>query len=107
MSNKQPFQNSTPSPTLPLSVIAGQGTVVTTEMLERIMLQSTTDKNNIFDTILIHAEEVFGKSSKALDWLQTENKSLAGKRPYDLINSPEGNKQVLDLLHAIEYGSFS
>ncbi|MDB5973337.1 MAG: hypothetical protein JWR07_97 [Nevskia sp.] len=53
------------------------------------------------------ADKVFGAPARS-DWcMAQEIRSLAGKRPVDLLGSDEGVEQVLNILYRIEYGVFA
>ncbi len=54
-----------------------------------------------------HAEEVFGESNKARDWMRSPNRVLKGTTPMDLLDTDAGAEQVDELLTSIEYGIFS
>jgi putative toxin-antitoxin system antitoxin component (TIGR02293 family) len=53
------------------------------------------------------AAEVFEKSDLALDWLKRPNRTLAGARPLDLLDTDIGAENVLDVLGRVEHGVFS
>lgn len=48
-------------------------------------------------------EETFGHEAAA-EWLTTESGTLNHRRPVEVLATPEGREQVLDLLHCIDHG---
>jgi len=50
--------------------------------------------------------EIFGDREKAMRWLESPNAALGKQRPIDLLVTPEGTDQVLDVLTRIEHGVF-
>jgi hypothetical protein len=56
------------------------------------------------DSLLLRAIEVFGKTEKALDWLNTGNPSFDGKTPRAMADTEDGKKQVLDVLFHLAHG---
>ena len=53
------------------------------------------------------AVEMIGEEHKAVEWLQTENRALAGERPLDKLDTDVGAREVEDLLGRIAYGVYS
>lgn len=51
-----------------------------------------------------HGQEVFGSSEAFNTWLNSDNFSIGGKKPVDLLNTISGIKLVDDRLTGIEYG---
>ncbi|HEX4770818.1 MAG TPA: MbcA/ParS/Xre antitoxin family protein [Bryobacteraceae bacterium] len=56
------------------------------------------------DSSLLRAIEVFGKTEKALDWLNAGNPLFSGKTPRAMADSDDGKKQVLGVLFDLEHG---
>jgi putative toxin-antitoxin system antitoxin component (TIGR02293 family) len=54
----------------------------------------------------IHALDVFGNSDTVENWLDEKNPALNGATPAELLNSPAGLEQVIDLVNAIRYGVY-
>lgn len=52
------------------------------------------------------ATDVLGSRTKAVDWLQEENRAL-GARPLDLLDTEIGEHRVNTILGRIEFGLFS
>jgi hypothetical protein len=46
----------------------------------------------------IHALDVFGNSDTVQNWLEEKNPALNGATPTELLNSPAGLEQVIDLI---------
>lgn len=57
--------------------------------------------------VLHFAVEVFGDTGKASDWFVTPNRALHGKTPFELLDSREDSRIVMNLLGQIEYGIYS
>jgi len=53
--------------------------------------------------VLERAEEVFGDSEKASEWMNTPNLAL-GNKPIALLETGEGESAVLGVLNSIETG---
>lgn len=50
---------------------------------------------------------VFEDSARFNSWLKKENRALAGKKPFDLLNTPTGIKMVVQVLERIEEGVYT
>lgn len=58
--------------------------------------------------IMAIAEEVFDYDTpKAVSWLKTGNRALDGEKPFELLGSEVGARQIEELLMQIEYGLLS
>lgn len=57
--------------------------------------------------IIARAEEALGDREKAHRWLRKANRSLAGRRPLDLLDSDPGARMVERVLGRIEHGIYS
>jgi putative toxin-antitoxin system antitoxin component (TIGR02293 family) len=53
------------------------------------------------------AVEMIGEEDKAVEWLQTPNRALGGKKPLDELDTDVGAREVEDLLGRIAYGVYS
>jgi putative toxin-antitoxin system antitoxin component (TIGR02293 family) len=53
------------------------------------------------------AIEMIGDKEKGVEWLRTPNRALGGKRPFDLLDTDVGARQVEDILGRIAYGVYS
>lgn len=53
------------------------------------------------------ANRVFGSPKIAREWLNSPIPALGQRRPIELLNSPEGCREVLNVLMRIEFGEFS
>jgi putative toxin-antitoxin system antitoxin component (TIGR02293 family) len=53
------------------------------------------------------AVETLGDAVKAVAWLRTPNRALAGKRPLDYLDTDVGTREVEDILGRIAYGVYS
>lgn len=49
----------------------------------------------------IHALDVFGNSDTVQNWIEEKNPALNGATPAELLNSPAGLEQVIDLIDRI------
>jgi putative toxin-antitoxin system antitoxin component (TIGR02293 family) len=54
--------------------------------------------------VAARAREVFHNRDKALRWLREASPALAGRTPLQVIGSPEGQAEVVDLLGQIQHG---
>ena len=54
--------------------------------------------------LLLRAVEVFGKTDKALSWLNTANAEFGGNTPRIAAQTTEGHARVLGVLLDLEYG---
>lgn len=57
--------------------------------------------------IVSRADEVFEDSESALHWLKSPNAALAGRIPFNLLDTDIGAESVLDTLGRIEHGVFA
>jgi len=53
------------------------------------------------------AVEMIGNKEKAVEWLRTPNRALAGERPLDQLDTDLGAREVEDVLGRIAYGVYS
>jgi len=53
------------------------------------------------------AQEVLGSDEKASHWLSNPNRALAGRPPFDLLDTDLGVRSVEEVLHRIAYGIYS
>jgi len=53
------------------------------------------------------AVEMIGSKEKAVEWLRTPNRALAGERPLDQLDTDLGAREVEDVLGRIAYGVYS
>ena len=53
------------------------------------------------------AVEMIGNKQKAVEWLRTPNRALAGERPLDQLDTDLGAREVEDVLGRIAYGVYS
>ena len=53
------------------------------------------------------ANEVLGAEDKASRWLVTPNRALAGRKPFDQLDTELGVRSVEEILYAIAYGMYS
>jgi len=59
------------------------------------------------DALYNQGLEVFQDKSKLNGWLNTPNKALGGKVPYDVMDNQFGREEVLNLLGRIQWGVYS
>jgi len=73
------------------------------------------NEDEIFDlAVEIFNGEMFDLANKVFngnmdcvkEWFNSPIMSLGNKRPFDLMFTDEGRKQVVDCLHRIEYGVY-
>jgi putative toxin-antitoxin system antitoxin component (TIGR02293 family) len=68
-----------------------------------------TDENRILGidaAISAKAVEVFGSKEDAEQWLRSPAMGLDGRRPIDLLESPEGKQLVEEFLGRLEFGVY-
>ncbi len=53
------------------------------------------------------AKDVLGADEKASRWLSSPNRALAGRRPFDLLDTDLGVRSVEEVLQRIAYGVYS
>lgn len=53
------------------------------------------------------AEDVLGSRERARRWLRAPVRALAGKTPFDCLDTDPGRRRVEDVLYAIAYGMIS
>jgi len=53
------------------------------------------------------AREVLGSGEKASHWLNSPNRALSGRRPFDLLDTDLGVRSVEEVLQRIAYGVYS
>lgn len=51
--------------------------------------------------------EVFEDKAQFNSWINSPNKALAGKTPYDLLDSQFGREELMSIIGRIEYGVYS
>ena len=56
------------------------------------------------DPLLLRAVEVFGKTEKAVDWLNSANHELGGRTPREVAGTADGRDKVLGILVGLEHG---
>ena len=68
----------------------------------------TTENGNheIDSRVLAKAVEVFGFEGDAELWLRGPAMALDGRRPLDMLKSPEGARQVCDCLERLQHGVY-
>jgi len=57
--------------------------------------------------VIERAEEVFEEFDLAIDWLKSNNPSLAGFTPVSLLDTDIGAESVMETLGRIEHGVFA
>ena len=57
--------------------------------------------------VYAHAVQMIGDQDKAIEWLNTPNRALAGDRPLDQLDTDTGARMVEDVLGRIAYGVYS
>lgn len=62
------------------------------------------EHDRAFDSLLLRAVEVFGKTEKALSWLTTPNPLFENQTPREAALSEKGHVAVLNALLDLEYG---
>ena len=66
-----------------------------------------SDKMVRLARVFAFAVEMIGDQKKAIEWLGTPNRALAGERPLDLLDTDLGAREVEDVLGRIAYGVYS
>ena len=57
--------------------------------------------------IIALAKEVLGTEVKASAWINTPNRALAGRKPFDDLDTELGVRSVEEVLYRIAYGMYS
>jgi putative toxin-antitoxin system antitoxin component (TIGR02293 family) len=57
--------------------------------------------------VLIRALEVFGDGERALQWLREANPALKNETPIRVIQTAEGQREVINILGRIQHGVIS
>lgn len=52
------------------------------------------------------AVEIFDNRAQAVDWLKTDNRTLGGVAPIEILDTDAGTSQVHDILLRIQYGVY-
>lgn len=73
---------------------------------ERPLSSGVSSQLVLFALLLTRAEDVFGGREAALDWMRTEQMSLDGRRPIDLLDTFIGAALVDRVLRQIDYGVY-
>jgi len=71
------------------------------------LTSSESDRMVRLARVFATAVEMIGEEEKAVEWLQTPNRALAGRRPLDELDTDVGAREVEDLLGRIAYGVYS
>jgi putative toxin-antitoxin system antitoxin component (TIGR02293 family) len=66
-----------------------------------------SDRTIRFARILALAVDTLGDQAKASRWLQTENRALEGRTPFELLDTDAGVQTVETVLGRIAYGIYS
>jgi len=59
------------------------------------------------DNLLVKLSETFGSIDNGKEWIKRPCQSLNGRKPVDLVTTPQGLKEVLSVLGRIRHGIFS
>jgi putative toxin-antitoxin system antitoxin component (TIGR02293 family) len=57
--------------------------------------------------LLAKAEQLFGNSKTASEWLKSPQRGFGGKIPFDLMDTEAGAREVEDLLGRMQHGVIS
>jgi putative toxin-antitoxin system antitoxin component (TIGR02293 family) len=68
---------------------------------------SATRRNELTAKALVQATAVFGGEAKARAWMRRPAMGLNGRRPIDLLRTPQGAELVSDFLTRLEYCVYS
>jgi len=71
------------------------------------LTSAESDRTMRLARIYANAVAMIGDREKAVDWLQTPNRVLAGERPLDCLDTDLGARAVEDVLGRIAYGVYS
>jgi putative toxin-antitoxin system antitoxin component (TIGR02293 family) len=74
---------------------------------QEILDLSTSEQILQIAEVFSRGAEVFGSPENFQDWMGSENISLGGRRPVELLPSRYGAQMVLDVLGRMEHGIFS
>lgn len=56
--------------------------------------------------LLVQLDETFGSIENGKEWIKRPCQSLNGRKPIDLVTTPQGLKEVLSILGRIRHGIF-
>jgi putative toxin-antitoxin system antitoxin component (TIGR02293 family) len=73
----------------------------------RALSHDESDKLSRLARLLVRAEEALDSPDKAIRWMTTPNRALAGQPPITLLDSDAGALAVDQVLGRIEHGVFS
>ena len=73
------------------------------DLLDPVVSSHTFEMSNVIAKGL----EVFEDVDKLKRWLQKENRTLQGRKPFELLNTPTGIKLVYQILARLEDGIYS
>jgi len=68
---------------------------------------STSEQILQIAEVFSRGNDVFESSENFQNWMNSENMSLGGKKPIDLLPSRYGAQMILDVIGRIEHGVFS
>ena len=66
-----------------------------------------SDRTHRMARIIALAKEVLGTEVKASAWINTPNRALAGRKPFDDLDTELGVRSVEEVLYRIAYGMYS
>lgn len=74
---------------------------------DSVIKSLSSDRQNLFESILQQTEELFADREAAQEWLSTPKVSLKGKTPLESLANDEGAAQIKEILTKAAYGIFS
>ena len=72
-----------------------------------LLTPAESDRTVRIARVYAQAKEMIGDDKKAIEWLRTPNRALAGARPLDQLDTDLGARSVEDVLGRIAYGVYS
>ena len=81
---------------------------LTRRLSEALLLTpAESDRTARMARVYANAVEMIGDDEKAIAWLNTPNRALAGEKPLDRLDTDVGARTVEDVLGPIAYGVYS
>jgi len=110
-------------PASTVSLLAEKLALHRTQVAERLSIPSRTlsrrlstharltheesDRTLRMARVVALANEVLGSEEKASRWMSTPNRALAGRRPFDQLDTDLGVRSVEEVIQRIAYGMYS
>jgi putative toxin-antitoxin system antitoxin component (TIGR02293 family) len=74
---------------------------------QSLLTSAESDRTVRMARVYANAVDMIGDEEKAVEWLRTPNRALAGEKPLDHLDTDVGAQMVEDILGRIAYGVYS